>query len=365
MTVRTLGSRRRAALFAGLGLAATLALAAPAHAQSPEEIKIARQTAGEAFTAYKAGEFEKALGLFDQAKALYPSAQILRMAGYSELALERWEKAALSLEAALVAQLSPLSDADKKDVDEQLAKARSHLGTVAVSSRVPDTTLKVDDGPPRPLPLDKPLRLLEGKHRFTVSAPDHVDATDELTLEGGKLVELPLDPTEKAKPPPPPPQVVAPPPPPPRKAWIPHQREVGFGVAGAGVAAGVVTLVLAIESLHLQGIVKDDVAIHQQFYGDRCAKGDPRLCAYDIQVTNAEADRADALRSASIGLGITAGVLAAAGVVLVVAAPKAEAKPAPSEPAAAPPPPPSAKRSSPTLACTFAGLGGLSCAGTF
>src|SRR6187431_821276 len=147
MIVRHLGSRRRAALFAGLGLVATLALATPARAQSPEEIKIARQMAGEGFTAYKAGEFDKALDLFSQAKALYPSAQILRMAGYSELALERWEKAAASLEAALVSTVSPLADADKKDVEEQLAKALNHLGTVAVSSRVPDTTLKVDDGP--------------------------------------------------------------------------------------------------------------------------------------------------------------------------------------------------------------------------
>lgn len=364
MTVRHLGSRRLATLFAGLGLVATLALAAPARAQSPEEIKIARQMAGEGFTAYKAGEFDKALNLFDQAKALYPSAQILRMAGYSELALERWEKAAASLEAALVSTVSPLADADKKDVEEQLAKALNHLGTVAVSSRVPDTSLKVDDGPSHPLPLDKPIRLLEGKHRFTVSAPDHIDATDELNVEGGKLVELPLDPAEKAKPPPPPPVAVAPPPPPPRKEWIPHQKTVGFALAGTGLAAGAVTLVLAIESLHLQGIVKDDVALHQKFYGDRCAKGDLRLCSYDIEVTNAEADRADALRSASIGLGITAGVLAAAGVVLVVAAPKAEPKGAPSEPGVKAPPPPSAK-TSPTLACSLAGLGGVSCAGTF
>lgn len=359
MTVRHLGSRPRTALFASLGLVTALAFATPALAQSPEEIKIARQMAGEGFTAYKAGEFDKALDLFGQAKALYPSAQILRMAGYSELALERWEKAAASLEAALVATVSPLADADKKDVEEQLAKALNHLSTVAVSSRVPDTSLKVDDGPSRPLPLDKPIRLLEGKHRFTVSAPDHVDATDELNLEGGKLVELPLDPTEKAKPPPPPPVVVAPPPPQ-RKAWIPHQKTVGFALAGAGVAVGAATLVLAIESLHLQGIVKDDVALHKKFYGDRCARGDFRLCSYDIAVTNAEADRADALRSASIGLGIGAGVLAVAGVVLVVAAPKA----APSEPGSKAAPPRSA-RTSPTLACSLAGLGGMSCAGTF
>ena len=361
MNVR-LGSRRRAALLAGLGLVAVLALEAPAFAQSPEEIKVARQTAGEAFTAYKAGEFEKALGLFDQAKALYPSAQILRMAGYSQLALEQWEKAAASLEAALASTLSPLDATDKKDTQDQLDKAYGHLGTIAVSSRVPDTTLKVDDGPPIPLPLDKPIRVLEGKHRFTVSAPDHIDATDELKIEGGKLVELPLDPSEKAKPPPPPPPLPPPPIVPPRKAWIPHQKTVGFALAGAGVATGAAALIFAIESLHLQGIVKDDTALHQQFYGDRCAHGDLRLCSYDISVTNAEVDRANALRSASIGLGITAGVLAAAGVVLVVATPKA--KPAATEPGVDAPPPPSAK-AAPTLACGFAGLGGVSCAGTF
>ncbi len=362
MIARHLGSRRRAALFAGLGLVATLALSTPASAQSPEEIKIARQMAGEAFAAYKANEFEKALGLFDQAKALYPSAQILRLGGYSELALERWEKAAASLEAALVSTVSPLADADKKDVQEQLAKALSHLATVAVSSRVPETMLKVDDGPERALPLDKPIRLLEGKHHFTVSAPDHIDATQELKLEGGKLVELPLDPTEKAKPPPPPPKVVIVAPPPARKGWIPHQKMVGYGLAGAGVAVGATALILTIQSLQLQGLVKDDVATHLSFYGERCAKGDPRLCSYDITVTNAEADRADALRSAAIGLGIGAGVLAAAGVVLVVAAPKAQ--PRPTEPGVDAPPPATAK-ASPTMACSLAGLGGVSCAGTF
>ena len=363
MIARHPGSRRRATLFAGLGLVATLAFTTPASAQSPEEIKIARQTAGEAFAAYKANEYEKALGLFDQARALYPSAQILRMAGYSELALERWEKAAASLEAALVSTLSPLDDTTKKDVQDQLAKALAHFGTVAVSSRVPDTTLKVDDGPARPLPIDKPIRLLEGKHRFLVSAPDHIDASQELKLEGGKLVELLLDPTEKAKPPPPPPKVVIVAPPPVRKGWIPHQKMVGYGLAGGGVVVGAVALILTIETLQLQGLVKDDVAAHQGFYGDRCAKGDPRLCSYDITVTNAEADRADSLRSAAIGLGIGAGVLAAAGVVLVVAAPKQPKPVAPTEPDATIPP--SSAKASPTLACGLAGLGGVSCAGTF
>src|SRR4051812_19620806 len=92
----------------GVGLAALLSIGSisgPAFAQSPDEIKIARQTAGDALAAYKTGDFQKALGLFEQAKALYPSAQILRMLGYSHLAMEHWEKTVDALEAALKAPI--------------------------------------------------------------------------------------------------------------------------------------------------------------------------------------------------------------------------------------------------------------------
>ena len=50
--------------------------------------------------------------------------------------------------------------------------------------------------------------------------------------------------------------------------------------------------------------------------------GDP-LCAFDITVTNHEGNLANQLRNAAAGLGVTALVLGAAGVVLFVIAPKA------------------------------------------
>ncbi len=182
-----------------------LTLESPAYAQSPEEIKLARQTAGEGLTAYNAGEFDKALGLFAQAKALYPSAQILRMIGYSELALEHWLKAAEALEASLDAKISPLSKEDKKDVQEQIAKASAHLGAISFSSKVPGARLAIDGGDPRPFPLDKPVRLAEGQHKVVVTAPDHLDLTTDLKVEGGKPADVPLEPLVKPKPPPPPP----------------------------------------------------------------------------------------------------------------------------------------------------------------
>src|SRR6516225_6558037 len=135
---------RRALPFALLG-ALALTFAAPrARAQSPSEINLAKQTAGEGLTAYNAGEFDKALGLFNEARKIYPSAQILRMIGYSELALEHWMKALEALEGSLDAKITPLSTSDRKEVQDQIAKAMAHIGTVSVTSRTAGAQLSVD-----------------------------------------------------------------------------------------------------------------------------------------------------------------------------------------------------------------------------
>ena len=333
-----------------------MALAGPAYAQSPEEIKLARQTAGEGLTSYNAGEFDKALGLFQQAKALYPSAQILRMIGYSELALEHWLKAAEALEASLDAKISPLAKEDKKDVQDQILKASTHLGALTFTSKVPGALLAIDGGEPRALPLDKPLRLLEGAHKLVVTAPEHLDLTTDLKVEGGKPAEVALEPLPKPKPqaaPPPPPP---PPPKPEGHDLFPHQRLVGMATLGTGVAFGAAALVTIIESAHWHSQANADVATHLTYYGSGCAKGDPRLCNYDISVTNQEANLADNLRNVAAGLGITAAVLGATGIVFVALAPKAHAPPSDSAP---PPPPPV------SLRCGAGAGASLFCTGKF
>ncbi|MFT3767638.1 MAG: PEGA domain-containing protein [Minicystis sp.] len=344
--------------------AGSIALAAaPARAQTADEIKAARQTAGEALGAYQAGEFDKALTLFKKAREAYPSAQIIRMLGYSELALEHWEKALEALEASLDSKVSPLSKEDRKEVQDQINKALAHIGTVTVTSKVPGAKVSVDGGEPHTLPLDKPLRLAEGTRKLVVTAPDRLDATGEVKVEAGKAVEVVLDPAVKPAPkpvaPPPPP----PPPPPERKEWVPHQKLVGFAAIGAGAAFGVAGLITTTQWAHWKGLAKSDYDSHVATYGQGCVKGDPRLCSYDITVTNREADTANRLRNASIGLGVTAGVLAAAGVVFVVMAPKKTAAP----PADAAPPPAGAPAASrgPTVACGLTGGLGVMCNGVF
>src|SRR5262249_41725031 len=134
---------KRASLLFAFSLALALA---PAYAQSPQEITIARQTAVEGLTAYKAGDYEKALKLFEQAKALYPSANIRRMDGYTHLALGHWEKAVEALEGSLASSVGPLDADERKDVNDQLAKALAHFGTVTVTSKVAGAEVSVDGG---------------------------------------------------------------------------------------------------------------------------------------------------------------------------------------------------------------------------
>jgi hypothetical protein len=226
--------------------------------------------------------------------------------------------------------VGPLSDRDRDDVKDQLGKASAHLAMVTVTSKVAGAEVRIDDKPPLKLPLEKPVRLLEGKHTFVVHAEDRVDGTQEVTIPGGKPFELALDPTEKEKAAPPPP----PPPPPPkaappeRRGLFPHQRTVGFVSAGVGVVLGGAALTAALVGAHIRSNVANDIALHDAAYPGGCAGASYRLCSFDAQLVNRDADRADTLRNASVWMGIGAGVLVAGGAALVYFAP-AEKKGAP------------------------------------
>ena len=68
-------------------------------------------------------------------------------------------------------------------------------------------------------------------------------------------------------------------------------------------------------------------------------------------VINHDADRANALRDAGVGLGIASGLLLAGGAALVILAPKDEARPAPA--------------AGLSVTCGLTGGLGLKCAGSF
>lgn len=354
--------------FRALCLLAALALtplfaSSPALAQTPDEINQARASAKEGLAAYKADDFKKALILFDSARKLYPSAQILRMTGYSYLALEQWEKAADLMDQAVLSQLGPLEAPDKKDVADQLEKAMAHLGFVSVTSTVAGAELTLDDRDPQKLPLEKPIRLLAGKHTIKVRAPEHTDATQEVTIEPGKTAEVKLSPVpipKKVEPPPPPPKPKPPPPPP--KGWIPMQFVIGAGAAGAGLVLAAGAIATGAGALHLTDQVNNDIKLHKQGYGENCDRY-PSLvdqCRFDRYVINYDSDRANTLANISLGTGIAGGVLLAGGATLILFSPQGPLGP---KPAPAPKDDEAAPKTQ--VACGILPSGGVTCAGTF
>lgn len=377
MTLRTFTLRRAAiAAFAALSFAtASVAFVQPAAAQTADEINQARASAKEGLAAYKAEDFKKALVLFDQARKLYPSAQILRMTGYSYLALSEWEKAADFMDQAVASTVGPLDGDDKKDVADNLAKAMAHLGLVKVTSDVEGAELVIDKRDPVKLPLAAPVRLVAGKHAITVRAPEHTDVTEEITVEpNGKLAEVKVSPKPIPKkieaPPPPPPPKPAPKPPEPPKGWIPMQYQIGLVAAGLGVGIGAGALASGLGALHLSDQVNADTKKHYENYGQNCDKlgaAYVRDCQFDREVINYDADRANTLANVGLGTGIAAGVLLAGGVTLVLFAPEGplgpKAKPAddtPKEGASSRP-----ARHGVTAACAPLLTGGVTCGGTF
>ena len=261
------------------------------YAQSPAEVNLAKQTAGDGLTAYNAGEFDKALGLFNQAKKIYPSGQILRMIGYSELALEHWGKALDALEVALNAKITPLSKDDRKDVQDQNRQGDGpHRDDQRVvqgarrparrrrrrAARAPARQAAAPRRGPAQAGGDgarSPRRHERSQGRGWQDARPRARSAAEARGASASTASA-----------------SAPPPPPERGELVPHQRAVGIGVLGGGAAFGAAALVTIIEAAHYRSIANSDVEQHLAIYGSGCAMGNFRLCSYDISVTNSEGE---------------------------------------------------------------------------
>lgn len=326
---------RCGALFAGASAALIVALAGTARAQSQAEIRMADQIASDGQKAHKSGDYQEALEHYTQAIALHPSAKTWKLIGDTYLAMSNWTEALEAYESALKSDVGKLSAADRATAEASRDKALAHFASVRVVSKAPGAEVIVDGGAPIALPMNEPLRILEGKHKFELRVPNRPPVTREVDVVGGTQTELEMAPepaVAETKPPPrqptPPPKVVA------RRTtsnqasgsgntW---QRPLGWTLIGTGAAAGLAAAGSLIYAGSIRGRVESDVAHHNQAFGENCEAGDWRLCVYDRALINRDADLADSWRDIGVGLTIGAGVAAATGVVLVALAPKSKAR---------------------------------------
>lgn len=303
-----------------LALATALWCLAGVAAAQPIDEPQGKELASEAMTHYKESEFEDALDKFRQARAIYPTGQVLRMTGYTLIALGRWLEAANTLDEALTTEFKPLLPRDAEHAQDQLDVALSHLSVAEISSSVADARLSVDDGPEQPLPAT--VYLEPGAHRFVVTAPEHAPVEREQELNEGSRTRLELDPTElepeePAPQPKPRPKPVAPPPEEPSSAfgWFPGQGIVGLATAGVGLVFGGVAIGTGVYGSSLRSAVRDNISAHNQQYDAACA-ANTDSCLADIELINRDGERAQTYQNVAMGTGIAGGALFAVGATL-------------------------------------------------
>lgn len=341
------------------------ALSSLAFADDPEGVDEdkGRELAVEAMGHYGESEFDQALELFSEAEKVYPTGQVLRMKGYSLMALERWLEAADTIEKAIASEYKPLLPRDAEDAEDQLQKVLSHLSVVKMSTAVSDASVSVDGDEARSLPAQ--VRLLPGVHRFVVEAPGHETEEQQRTLQAGETdIAFELREIPKAEPvdpkPQPKPQPEEPSEPVDLYGWFPYQGYVGIATAGVGVILGGVALGTGIHGLSLRSAVQENIDVHNQNYGPNCQR-ESDLCRADIALINEDGARAANYQNAGMVTGIVGASLFATGAVLFFFSDESPFAPDAGPDENAP--------DSTSWACApgldLTGSGGVACGGTF
>lgn len=249
--------------------------------------------------------------------------------GLAEAAAGLWVPAESHLAESLRAS-DPWVRRVRRDLGEQLARVREHVGNLEVIINAPRGELRIGGATVATLPMTEPLRVPSGALTYEVVAPGFVRELRRVEVAAGveqlTRENLALTPEAVAPPPPPPrvepppievtppprigpPRVVPPPPivpPPPRGAWMRPTAIAATAVGGVLLVGGAAAVLVGAPAAE---IYNDD---RRCFVFGRGSRG--TQCASE----RATAEQMGALAVAGF---VSGGLLAAAGVVLFVVAP--------------------------------------------
>jgi len=141
----------------------------------------------------KEGRDNLALPVFQRAYDLVRTPRTAAQLGLAEASLGYWLSAEEHLSEALAAPGHPWVNQYRKTLEETLADVRAHIGELAVTGTPVGAKLEVNGKPQGTLPLEKPIRLAEGRVRVRVQAPGFSDSTQSLRIEARKVSELQVD----------------------------------------------------------------------------------------------------------------------------------------------------------------------------
>ena len=147
-----------------------------------------------ALSEYEARNFAEARALFLQAHAVYPNARTLRGLGMVAFELKTYPESITRLEAALAAQVKPLTGELRSETLELLARAKAFVGTyeLDIKPELQSTQIVVDEVPVEHAP-HQGLTLSVGEHVLQVQTPGYQEEKRALSVKGGELERIVIE----------------------------------------------------------------------------------------------------------------------------------------------------------------------------
>lgn len=145
------------------------------------------------FQEYERGNYEEARARFLEAHRLWPNARVLRALGHCEFELAHYVAAVEFLQQTLSSSARPLSEVQRRETEELLGRARSHVARIVVQT-VPSTAHVLIDGTDPRRDLAGAVMLAAGPHTIEVHATGYLTGQRELMVEGNvdRVVQIAL-----------------------------------------------------------------------------------------------------------------------------------------------------------------------------
>lgn len=145
----------------------------------------------QALSEFKHKNWPEARILFTRAHELNPNARTLRGMGIVSFEMRDYLNGVINLKAALEDTRQPLTDAQRKECETLLTRARAYVGVYTLKLEPQDAQVLLDgDVPTR----DEENHMLVpfGEHTLSAKAPGYQDGSTRLNVQGGERGEVSL-----------------------------------------------------------------------------------------------------------------------------------------------------------------------------
>lgn len=175
------------------------------------------------------GDFRAALIEFRRAHELAPNYRVLYNIGQTALELQDYAQSLEAFEKYLTEGGNEVPADRRTQVEAEVKRLSNRVANVTVTVNVPGASILVDDIVVATAPLEHPIRIGAGRHKFSASSSDMTPVSRVVDLAGGESTTVALELVSQQRAATDPAAAPAPPPEPPSRTplWV------GIGVTSA------------------------------------------------------------------------------------------------------------------------------------